>query len=246
MNEKDDLRRKVESIPFWYHKIELPYGVTTPGWAPISEAAYRIPDQLDGKRVLDIGAWDGYWSFQALKRGAREVVAIDDFSDYLGTLRKTDRKTWETFDLCRSAFGYPEDICSRQEMSVYDITEENVGSFDVVFFFGTVYHLRHPLLALDRIASVCKDQIYVESAILDDYSPYKGGLEHGYTGQQVIMEFYPGAQYGNNESNWWVPTLYCLMNMVYSAGFQDVEGWKLVENPKSLALCRGFTKGKKK
>jgi tRNA (mo5U34)-methyltransferase len=242
MNAADDLREKIAALPFWYHRIELPHGIVTPGWAPLNAEAYKIPVDLKGKRVLDIGAWDGYWTFEALKHGAREVVAIDDFSDYLGTLDKRDRKAWENFDLCRSALGYPEEMCRRIEMSVYDINEGNLGLFDVVFFFGTLYHLRHPLLALDKIAAICTHEICVESAVLDDYSPYQGGLGRGYPGQQMIMEFYPENQYGNNETNWWVPTLYCLMNMVRAAGFPSVEGWKF-ENPSALALCRGFAKG---
>jgi len=243
METKEELLDKIKAIPFWYHKIELPYDIVTPGWAPINPAAYGIPDDMSGRRVLDIGSWDGYWTFEALKRGAKEVFAIDDFSDYLGSLNQSDRKAWESFDLCRSALGYSEDVCKRIEMSVYDISETNLGIFDTVFFFGTVYHLRHPLLALDKISAVCTRDIYVESAILDDFSPYRGGLGHGYPGRQTIMEFYPGKQYGNNETNWWAPTLFCLMSMTYAAGFAKVDGWKLIEKPEHISLCRGFVKG---
>lgn len=245
MDIKEELLRKVQAMPFWYHKIELPYGIVTPGLAPIDPSAYRIPTDLTGKCILDVGSWDGYWTFEALKRGARKVVAIDDFSDYLGSLNRSDRKAWENFDLCRSALGYSEDKCKRIEMSVYDISEAELGIFDIVFFFGTIYHLRHPLLVLDKISTLCKHEIYIESAILDDYSPYRGGIGQGYPGQQMIMEFYPGNQYGNNETNWWAPTLFCLMGMTYAAGFKDVEGWKLVENPDRISLCRGFVKGMK-
>ena len=114
MNGKETLIKKVKSIPYWYHKIELPYGIITPGWAPIIPQTYRLPDKLT-ERVLDIGAWDGYWTFEALKRGAREVVAVDDFSDNLGRLNQSDRSAWETFDLCRSALGYSEDQCIRKK-----------------------------------------------------------------------------------------------------------------------------------
>ena len=245
MSEIDNLRRKVEALPYWYHRIELPDGIVTPGWAPIAPLAYRIPEDLTGKRILDIGAWDGYWTFEALRRGAKEVIAIDDFSDYIGILDKRDRKAWETFDLCRSALGYSEDICKRIEMSVYDIAENKLGLFDTVFFFGTIYHLRHPLWALDKISAICKDEILVESAILDDFSPYKGGFGNGYPGQQMVMEFYPDNQYASNITNWWVPTLNCLMGMVYSAGFKVVQGWKLTDKPVELAHCRGFAKGTK-
>ncbi|MBI1820253.1 MAG: tetratricopeptide repeat protein [Nitrospirae bacterium] len=240
----ESITAKVCTFPFWYHKIELPGGVVTPGWAPLNPASYGIPERLDGKRVLDVGAWDGYWTFEALKRGAREVVAIDDFSDFLGSLENSSRRAWETFDLCREALGYSEKICKRFDLSVYDITEEQFGRFDFVFFFGTLYHLRHPLVALDRLSAVCDGEIYAESAILDDFSPYRGGLNQGYKGQ-MVMEFYPGKEYGNNNTNWWVPTLLCFEKIVAAAGFTQTRAWKLDESPKTLPYCRGFVHGKK-
>lgn len=244
--DPETIRRGVASFPHWYHRIELPGGVVTPGHNPINAPSYGIPDDLTGKRVLDVGAWDGFWTFEALKRGAREVIAIDDFSDYLGTLKQEDRKAWATFDFCREAFGYPVERCNRFELSVYDVSPERLGTFDVVFFFGTLYHLRHPLLAMDKLASVCSDQIFVESAILDDFSPYNGGFTQRYAGNQLVMEFYPDDQYAANVTNWWSPTLQCLMAMVYAAGFRnDIRGGKLMERPDHINLCRGYATGRK-
>jgi len=243
----EQLRQRVAAFPYWYHAIELPGGVKTPGWAPISKDSYRIPADLTGQRVLDVGAWDGFWTFQALQRGAREVVAIDDFSDYLGRLQASHRRAWETFDFCRGALGYSPERAQRYDLSVYEVSEERFGRFDIVFCFGTLYHLRHPLLALDRLSAICNREIYVESAILDDYSPYRGGLGQGYSGGQMVAEFYPASQYGNNPTNWWVPTLHCLANMVGAAGFPAVEAWKLTAAPPThIAHCRGFVKGSKK
>jgi tRNA (mo5U34)-methyltransferase len=240
----EELARRVASFPFWYHRIELPGGVVTPGVNPLAASRYGVPQDLTGKRVLDVGAWDGYWSFEALKRGAREVVAIDDFSDYMGLLKPEDRKAWQTFDLCREAFDFPEERCRRIEMTVYDVSPSHLGTFDVVFFFGALYHLRHPLLALDRLAAICTGQIFVESAILDDYSAYKGGLGPHYGRGDVVMEFYPNDEYGRNSTNWWCPTLECLMRLVYAAGFsQGIRGWKLTDNPSHVGLCRGFATG---
>jgi len=65
------LKRAVEAFPYWYHRIELPGGVVTPGWAPLDVDAYRVPGDLSGLRVLDVGAWGGFWTFEALKRRAR-------------------------------------------------------------------------------------------------------------------------------------------------------------------------------
>lgn len=238
--KEESLADRVAAIAYWYHKIELPDGVVTPGWAPINAESYGVPENLSGKRVLDVGAWDGYWTFEAMKRGAREVVAIDDFSDFLGKLDESERPAWETFDLCRDALGYDEKICSRREMSVYDITQDELGRFDFVFCFGVLYHLRHPLLAIDRLAEICDEALLIESAILDDYSPYRGGLGHGYGDGQMVMEFYPDEQYGNNDTNFWVPTLNCLGHMVRSAGFAKTEGRKLIDNPQNIKFCRGF------
>lgn len=239
------IEARVRALPFWYHKIALPHGVVTPGWAPIDAAAYRVPERLDGKRVLDVGAWDGYWSFEALKRGAREVVAIDDFSDDAGTEVNAERRAWQGFDLCRALLGFDETRCQRHQMSVYEVSEDRLGRFDVVFCFGTLYHLRHPLLALDKLGAVCGEEIYVESAILDDFSPYRGGLGHGYPENQMVMEFYPRDEYGHNVTNWWVPTLACMGNMVGSAGFPRVKAWRLVKDPPDVAYCRGFVRGSK-
>ena len=116
--------------------------MVTPGWAPLHPPAYGLPERLDGLRVLDVGAWDGYWTFEALRRGAREVVAIDDFSDFIGRLGNEDRRAWETFDLCRAALGHGEDRCRRVELDVYAADEARLGRFDVVLCFGVLYHLR--------------------------------------------------------------------------------------------------------
>ncbi len=261
------LTDKIKAQPYWYHWIELPGGVTTPGWAPLDAARYCIPQDLTGKRVLDIGAWDGFWTWEALKRGAKEVVAIDEFSDSLGAGVGRENK-WATFDICREAFGFTESIggvigeedgpvpsilgwrngksqiVSRLEMSVYDLHPLS-QHFDVVFFFGTIYHLKHPLLALEKISAICDGEIYIESAVCDDYSPYRGGLNHGYPNNDMVTEFYPGPQYGNNPSNWWAPTLQCLGAMVESVGFKAIEAWPLVEQPRGLPHCRGFVYGSK-
>jgi tRNA (mo5U34)-methyltransferase len=239
------LSKDIGQFPYWYHRIELPGGVVTPGWAPIDPAAYKIPESLAGKRVLDVGAWDGYWTFEALKRGASQVVAIDDFSDYLGNLKEEDRRAWATFDFCRDALGHDSERCQRKEMSVYDVSETMLGRFDVVFFFGTLYHLRYPLLALDRLAAVTNELLCVETAILDDYSVFRGGFGKGYGRSEVVMEFYAGNEYGGNDTNWWVPNLNCLVRMMAAAGFSHATGWKLKNAPDKLPDCRGFAQGRR-
>ena len=241
------LQQRISAIKFWYHRIELRPGIVTPGWAPMNPDHYRIPDDLSAQVVLDVGAWDGYWSFEAVKRGASRVVAIDDFSDTLSDSNGVSRtQEWASFDLCAEALGYKKNggyyDLHRLRRSVYDCAI--LGPFDVVFFFGTLYHLRHPLLALDTIFKALSKggELYLETAISDAYSPYL--VSGGGHGPRVVMEFYPDAQYGNNSSNWWCPTLACLGAMVEAAGFVDVECWKIAE-PKELHQHRGWAKARK-
>jgi tRNA (mo5U34)-methyltransferase len=244
--DTNKLKQRVAEIDFWYHRIELPGGVVTPGRNPQDIDAFRVPADLAGKRVLDVGAWDGFWTFEALRRGAREVVAIDDFSDYLGELRTDQRHAWKSFDLCREALGYGEDRCQRIEIDLYEIDEQKLGGkFDLVLFFGTLYHLRHPLLGLDRLAGVSNPgaQIIVESQICDDYSAYRG-MGRGYPGDQVVAEFFPTNQLAGNPTNWWAPSLACLRGMLLASGFsQNISSWKMFDRPAELGQCRGLAAG---
>ena len=151
------------------------------------------------------------------------------------------RVEWDTFDFCKKELGYTDEQCQRYTMSLYDIKQ--LGEFDIIFFFGALYHQRYPLLALDKLSEVCKSEIYIETAICDDFSPYREHIGAGYANKwDVVMEFYQHDELGGISSNWWSPTLVCLGGMVESAGFSSVSLWKF-ENPNCHALCRGFAKG---
>lgn len=277
----DELKAAIAEIPYFYHKIELRQEITTPGWAPLDASMYRIPDDLTGKRVLDVGAWDGYWTFEALKRGAAHVTAIDDFSDTCGKITNANRsEAWKTFDLCAKALGYkvpgweptgfvtktlasekgvqpcvvneiPEKKyvkgdgrITREELDIQFIDDYRDGEplidpVDVVFCFGVLYHLRHPLLALENMRKVCRGTLHIETAILDHcQSAYDANK--GYDGTECCAEFYPNDEYGMNKSNWHVGTLRYWCALVEAAGFKNIESWRLTDSPTSLAECRGF------
>lgn len=228
---KSELQSAVSALK-WYHRIELPHGITTPGLFPINPEFYKLPADLTGKHVLDVGTYDGYWCFEALRRGADEVMAIDDFSD---AIYPGEKRSWSQFGLCARALGF-ENKCSVREMSVYDLAKWKSMQFDVVMFFGVAYHLRHVLLGLDALRHVCAPGalLCVESHISDDFSPYGDG--HG---EKMVMEFYPGNQLAGCSTNFWGPTLKCLANMVESAGFKDVKAWKIAD-PGEMTYARGF------
>jgi tRNA (mo5U34)-methyltransferase len=120
-------------------------------------------------------------------------------------------------------------------MSIYDF--EYFGpEFDVVFCFGVLYHLKHPLLALENIARYCSKgaELYIETAILD-------GMYHS-PPPFPFFQFFPGSEYGGNPSNWWVGNLDAWCDLVSASGFTVNESWKLTESPNHLSDCRGFIK----
>ena len=130
------LKRQIESEEYWFQSMELPGGIVTPGWSnPKTEKLpfFGLPQDMRGLRVLDIGHAEGFFSFEAERRGAAEVIGIET---YPAMIRK--------FNICRTALG-----SSAQSFrgSVYELDPKTFGTFDLVFFFGVLYHLRHRLLA---------------------------------------------------------------------------------------------------
>jgi tRNA (mo5U34)-methyltransferase len=148
----------------WYHSIELPGGIVTPGDYDLPDAARRIPfpTSLAGKRCLDVGTRDGFWAFEMEKRGASEVVAIDlddpadlDFPAPRPALTADVRSSLDVrasaFWIAHKALGSQVD---RRNLSVYDLTRERVGTFDFAFIGTLLLHLRNPVDALAAIGGV--------------------------------------------------------------------------------------------
>ena len=197
----------------WYHAIEVAPGIVTPGrYDPKSVLGVMgFPDDLAGKTVLDIGAYDGFFTFEAEKRGAKRVVAMDRHpADHLGFAT--------AHELLNSKAEYTVG-------SVYDLSPETHGIFDVVLFLGVLYHLRHPLLAFDKIHSVCRELVLVESHVLDEHFIYDGqskALEkiNPILRHSPIMQFYPGNELNDDWSNWWAPNVECLRLMLETSGFR--------------------------
>lgn len=164
--EAPAIREAVESHPLWYHTMELGPGVVTPGWFDLRPIVDRLPwPDVEGKRCLDVGTYDGYLAFEMERRGAAEVLATDlaghEDWDWPPRLR-ANGPGWLAehagpdkgagFEIARSALG---SSVEREFISVYDLTPERVGEFDVVVCGALLLHLRDPLRALEAIRGVC-------------------------------------------------------------------------------------------
>jgi tRNA (mo5U34)-methyltransferase len=213
-----EIRERVTALGPWFHNLDLKGVPTAPEhflgdyprvkWNRFSDA---IPSDLSGMSVLDIGCNGGFYSLEMKQRGASRVLAIDADEDYLAQAR-----------FAAEVSG--ADIEFRQ-LSVYDVgaLEEK---FDLVLFLGVLYHLRHPLLALDLIRDhVARDLFIFQS--MQRGSANVEPLQHNYDFWQEEMFLSPDYpklhfvehRYADDWTNWWIPNRACAEAMLRSAGF---------------------------
>jgi len=215
---REDHQKKADEIR-WYHTMDLGLGVVTSG---VDDTATRLsrmafPADFSGKRVLDVGTWDGFFAFEAERRGAADVLATDS--------HVWKHNDWWTgrrgFDLARSAL---RSRVRSLDIDVMDISPESVGgTFDVVLFLGILYHLKHPLLALERISHVAHHLLIVETVVDNLLVPWPS------------LAFYPERELNNDASNWFAPNILAAVDLLHTAGFPHVAVVYRTSWPRRLA-----------
>jgi tRNA (mo5U34)-methyltransferase len=220
------LRAKVEALGPWFHNIDLGGVETAPhhflGDYPatkFSRFAGDLPADLTGKTVLDIGCNAGFYAMEMKRRGAAHVLGIDSDDRYLAQAR-----------LAADALGYAN--IEFRNLSVYDVGA--LGErFDVVIFMGVLYHLRHPLLALDLIREhVAGDMLIFQSLqrgsadLIDVPDDHPFFVEGTYDPPAYFDDpAYPKLHfveraYAQDWTNWWIPNRACAEAMLRAAGFR--------------------------
>ena len=198
-----------------YHSIQLRDGGVLPGLQSLEYLRWRLdlfglPMDLRGKRVLDVGAWDGWFSFECERRGA-EVVAVDCVA-------------MDTFLEAKQLIGSKVEYLT---LDVNELSARRLGRFDIVLFFGVLYHLRHPLLGLEKAVELSTDLALIESFVIQPESRTVPS----------VMEFYERGELGGQIDNWCGPSPECLVSMCRSAGFAQVE-LKDITNQRASVVCR--------
>lgn len=207
----------------WYHTVELPDGSVTPGWFDLRGhvGCYRIPDDLTGRRCLEVGTWDGFWAFELEKRGG-EVVAIDvdklDAADWPPVSRaRLERDQQELglelglgFRIAHDALG---SRVERVICSVYDLEPDRIGGpVDFAFLGALLLHLREPARALEAIHRTLApggtlrvlECVTLRETLRAPRSP--------------VARFEPRI----HPFNWWRPNAAALLEYLRAAGFEDV------------------------
>ncbi len=215
------IEEKISSVSNWFHRIEVAPGIFTPGSQDTEGllSHLKLPSDLSGLRVLDVGARDGAFSFECEKRGAAQVVALDyttpDSTGFLIAKELLNSKVnWVTGN-------------------VYEIDKLNLGKFDLVLFLGVIYHLRHPYLAIDKIHDILNvgGQVVVESHILDGgFVDEKGdwiNLEDLNPRLKIlnVAQVYETGRLVNDQTNAWAPSIDTLIAMFKNSGFEIDYSW---------------------
>jgi tRNA (mo5U34)-methyltransferase len=226
----------VEELGPWFHNLHLPDGRQTAPDHPLGdfprfkwdELEPHLPARLDGWRALDIGCNAGFYSFQLAQRGA-EVVGIDADEHYLEQAR------W-----ARSLFGLDDRVELRRQ-TVYDLARSD-ETFDLILFMGVLYHLRHPLLALDAIASRATRLVVLQTLTVEtDHErsqPRRFANIDWAERSRLLEEGWPAALFVEQKlfgdpTNWWVPNHAAVEAMARTAGLE------ILEHPaQELWLCR--------
>lgn len=233
MARDPDLLRRIEDW-HWFHTIDLGDGVITEGNPPHQLIADHFP-QVAGKTVLDIGAWDGKYSFEAERSGAKRVVALDH---YVWRLDHVGRAAY--YQKCESEGVLPDpemidrgflmdglygrtgfDLAhSWLDSSVEPVVDDfmtmdlpTLGRFDVVLYFGVLYHMLDPIGALRRLRSVTKELAVIETAAV---------VVPGYEAES-LSGFFAGNELHADYGNWFAPNERALHGMCRAAGFSRVE-----------------------
>jgi tRNA (mo5U34)-methyltransferase len=228
----EQIRQRVQELGQWFHNIDLRGVKTAPEhflgdyptakWQRFSKA---IPKDLRGKTVLDIGCNAGFYSIQMKTRGADRVVAID-----------TDEKYLEQGRFAAQVCGVDIEF---RKLSVYRLADLK-EQFDLVLFMGVLYHLRHPLLALDLIRQhVVKDLIVVQSMVRGSESAgevsddYDFWVTENFDDPSFPRLYFIEKRYSGDPTNWWIPNRSGLEAMLRSAGFE------IIDSPESeVHICR--------
>jgi tRNA (mo5U34)-methyltransferase len=215
-------RRAVQQVGYWWHSIDLGDGVVTPGFKTPELLANELqaidmPEDLMGRSVLDVGTWDGFYAFEAERRGARRVVVVDHFV-WSGDITALQSGEWDPKRLPgKRGFDLAHDtLQSNVEVVVADfmtMDTDALGIFDVVLYLGVLYHMEDPMRALRRLCGVTGGVAIIETEAI-----VIPGFEH-----TPMWRFFPGAELNSDSSNWWAPNLSALTGALDAVGFHRVE-----------------------
>jgi tRNA (mo5U34)-methyltransferase len=214
--DPDEIRRRLAEVPVWRHRINIG-GVVTPGTENTAEQwrRLRLPADMSGIRVLDIGCSDGYYAFECERRGAADVLAIDDESSMLAAAGINGFRV--AAELLGSSVRY-------EARDVEELDPAVDGPFDLVLFLNVLYHLPNPVRALRAIASVTAPDglLVLKTYYRTDVRLWVRGRCVGFdVDRRPKWWFFPGRELAGDPTNWWAPNRRGVDALLEATGWVD-------------------------
>lgn len=234
---RPEILSELKRLEPWFHRIDLGNGIYTKTESVMGEPVDHpaspwqtigklLPRDLTGKTLLDVGCNAGFYSVEAKRRGAERVLGVDG-----------QRQHVRQGLFVRKVLGLDVEF---RRLNVYELSPRNVGQFDITLALGLLYHLKHPILALENLYRVTKELLVIETAIMPANQmpasfPYSFGAAEATLHPLAYVENSPGAK--EQVYNWFLPGVNALIAMLRNAGFAEVE---LVEekSDRAVVVCR--------
>ncbi len=234
---RDEIQAELKRLAPWFHRIDLGDGLYTKTESVMGEPVDHprapwqtiqklLPASLDGKSLLDVGCNAGFYAFEAKRRGAKRVLGVDG-----------QRQHVRQGLFVRKVLGLEVEF---RRLNVYELAPRNVGQFDITLALGLLYHLKHPILALENLYQVTKELLVIETAIMPPERTPESFL-HPLGEQQMLLH---ALAYVENPAtakeqvfNWFLPSVPALVALLRNTGFAEVEVVE-VKNERAIVACR--------
>jgi tRNA (mo5U34)-methyltransferase len=220
------LEARVQDLGPWFHNLRLGprADVQTAPDHPLGDFPsnfweffkHAIPDDLTGKSVLDIGCNGGFYSFEMKRRGAARVVGVDHDPVYLNQAQ-----------FAREQLGLDVDFLQGDVYTIDSLVDHQ--QFDYVLFMGVFYHLRHPLYALEKVASLVKHGLVFQSMERGSWDSIDFPEDFPITERDVFFDerfprmYFIEHAYAGDRTNWWIPSPSCTRALLRSVGLSVVD-----------------------
>jgi len=234
----DEILAGLKILEPWFHRIDLGDGIFTKTESVMGEPVDHplgpwqtiqklLPDELSRKTLLDVGCNAGFYAFEAKRRGAARVLGVDG-----------QRQHVRQALFVRKVLGLDVEF---RRVNVYDLSPLRVGQFDITLALGLLYHLKHPILALENLYQVTREMLIIETAImppLQTPSPF----EYSFSSTETVL-LHPLAYVENPSDakeqvfNWFLPSVDALTALLRNTGFEEVEVVE-VKSDRATVVCR--------